>query len=163
VRLALISDTHLPRGRRHLPEECVARLREVDHIVHAGDLVELEMLELLQGLGPPVSAVLGNADRASVRGMLPERVELAVGGARIGVLHDAGPAAGRVGRLRRSFPEAQAVVFGHSHIPLLQEQDGFQIFNPGSPTDRRRQPQFTMGIACVADASLRFELMALGP
>lgn len=163
MRLALISDTHLPRGRRRLPEECVARLGEADHIVHAGDLVELGVLEVLQGLGPPVSAVLGNADRGSLRRVLPERVELAVGGVRIGVVHDAGPATGRVKRLRESFPAAQAVVFGHSHIPLLQEDDGFQIFNPGSPTDRRRQPQFTMGFVCVADGNLHFELTTLGP
>jgi len=163
VRIALISDTHLPRGTRRLPEACVRRLHEVDHIVHAGDLVELEVLVQLRALGPPVSAVLGNSDRDSLRGMLPERVELAVGGARIGVVHDAGPAAGRSERLRRSFPEAHAVVFGHSHIPLLEEHDGFQIFNPGSPTDRRRQAHCTMGIACVRKHGVRFELVELGP
>ncbi len=161
VQLALISDTHLPRGQRRLPAECLRRLREVDHIVHAGDLVELEVLDRLQALGPPVSAVLGNSDRASLRSFLPERVELAVGGGRIGVVHDAGPAGGRLERLRRRFPQADAVVFGHSHIPLLEERSGFQIFNPGSPTDRRRQPQFTMGIATVGQGSVRFELVTL--
>ena len=77
------------------------------------------------------------------------------------MVHDAGPKDGRLGRMRRRFPDADAVVFGHSHIPLHEQHDGFQIFNPGSPTERRRQPKHTMGIATIEDRTLTFELIAL--
>ena len=83
------------------------------------------------------------------------------GGARIGMVHDAGPRKGRLARMRRRFPDAAAVVFGHSHIPLQESDDGFQVFNPGSPTDRRRQPRHTMGIARVDGDGVAFELVAL--
>ncbi len=138
----MISDTHLPRGSRALPAACVERLREADLILHAGDLTTAEVLADLRALGPPVEAVHGNADDVEVRRLLPSARLVAAGGARIAMVHDAGPAGGRLGRLRARFRDADAVVFGHSHIPL-HERDGaggFQIFNPGSPTDRRRQP-----------------------
>jgi len=82
-------------------------------------------------------------------------------GVRVGMVHDAGPAKGRLARMRRRFPDAHAVVFGHSHIPLHEEADGFQIFNPGSATDRRRQPKHTMGTAVIADGKISFDLTAL--
>jgi uncharacterized protein len=91
----------------------------------------------------------------------PERAEVEAAGVRIGVIHDAGPATGRLARMRRVFPAADAVVFGHSHIPLHEEGDGFQIFNPGSPTDRRRQPRHTMGVARVEGGRVRFEHVGL--
>jgi putative phosphoesterase len=163
VELAVISDTHLPRGARALPEACLERLRAADAILHAGDLVALEVLELLESLGPPVHAVHGNVDSAEVRARLPETRVVAADGVRIAMVHDAGAAAGRLERMRRRFPDADAVVFGHSHIPL-HESDfdaGLQIFNPGSPTDRRRQPRHTMGIARVQGTELGFELVAL--
>ncbi len=138
--IAIISDTHMPRGRRRLPEDCVARLRAADLIVHAGDLMTLSVLEALRELGEVV-AVYGNVDDAGVRAELPETVAFDAGGARIAVIHDAGPARGRIARLRARFPDADAVIFGHSHIPLHERDgDGFQIFNPGSPTERRRSP-----------------------
>jgi uncharacterized protein len=163
VEIAIISDTHLPKGARRLPEACVARLADADLIIHAGDLVRLSVLEEVQALGPPVVAVHGNVDDAAVRMALPETATVDAGEHRIGIIHDAGAAEGRLERLRRRFPGAQAVVFGHSHIPLHERApDGFQIFNPGSPTDRRRQPRFTMG-ACRAHAGARleFELVEL--
>jgi putative phosphoesterase len=162
VRLAIISDTHLPRGARRLPDACLERLRAADLIVHAGDLVELEVLELLQELGPPVAAVHGNVDSAAVRAALPARRVVDAGGARIGIVHDGGPAAGRLARMAQRFPDCAAVVFGHSHIPLHERAaDGFQIFNPGSPTDRRRQPSHTMGIAEADGGEVEFELLKL--
>jgi hypothetical protein len=110
-----------------------------------------------------VVAVHGNVDDAEVRAVLPASASVEAGGARIGLVHDAGPAKGRLARLRRRFPEADAVVFGHSHIPLHQRgPDGFQILNPGSPTERRRAPEHTMGIATVQDGRVSFELIALG-
>jgi putative phosphoesterase len=163
MRLAIISDTHLPRGDRALPEACVARLRAADLILHAGDLVELSVLEMLEALGPPVAAVHGNVDRGDVVARLPERRVVEVGGVRIGMVHDAGPAAGRLARQRAAFGDCAAVLFGHSHIPLHETSgDGaFQLFNPGSPTDRRRQPRHTMGEATVADGSIAFSLVGL--
>jgi putative phosphoesterase len=162
VRLAVISDTHLPRGARRLPDECVARLKSADAILHAGDLMETSVLEALQALGPPVHAVRGNVDSADLQARLPAARVVDADGARIAMLHDAGPATGRLARMRRRFPDAHAVVFGHSHIPLHEaDADGFQIFNPGSPTERRRQPRHTMGIATARDGRVVFELLTL--
>lgn len=163
MRLAVISDTHLPRGTRRIPDAALERLRAADLIVHAGDLVRVDVLDELEALGPPVAAVHGNVDDAAVRARLPETLERELeGGVRLGVVHDAGPAAGRLQRLRSRFPGCAAVVFGHSHIPLHEQaDDGFQIFNPGSATDRRRQPRHTMGEAEVRDGALRFSLVEL--
>ena len=163
--VAVISDTHLPRGNRTLPAACVERLRSADLILHAGDLVTADVLADLRALGPPVAAVHGNVDDEQVRRLLPSARLVDAGGARIAMTHDAGPAGGRLRRLRARFADADAVVFGHSHIPLHERDDsGFQIFNPGSPTDRRRQPVHTMGLARVGDGgALSFELVDLGP
>jgi uncharacterized protein len=165
VLVAVISDTHLPRGNRALPAACVERLRGADLILHAGDLVSADVLADLRALGPPVEAVHGNVDDEQVRRLLPSARMVDAGGARIAITHDAGPASGRLQRLRARFADADAVVFGHSHIPLHERDDsGFQIFNPGSPTDRRRHPVHTMGLARVGDdGDLTFELIKLGP
>jgi uncharacterized protein len=161
VELAIISDTHLPRGDRAIPEACLARMRAADAILHAGDLVAVEVLELLESLGPPVHAVHGNIDEPEVRMRLPAVQVVEADGARIVITHDGGPADRRLDRLRARFPDADAVVFGHSHLPLHEERDGFHIFNPGSPTDRRRAPSHTMGIAGAHAGRLRFELVEL--
>jgi putative phosphoesterase len=161
VVLAVISDTHMPRHRRRLPDECVERMRAADAILHAGDLMEPEVLEELQALGPPVHAVYGNVDSVELRMRLPLSRVVTAAGARIAMIHDAGPRSGRLARLRRRFPEADAVVFGHSHLPLHEREGGFQIFNPGSPTERRRAPHHTMGLATVADGRVAFELVVL--
>jgi putative phosphoesterase len=165
--LAIISDTHLPRGSRALPAECVERLRAADLILHAGDLATADVLADLRSIGPPVEAVHGNVDDAEVRTLLPSARIVAAGPARIAMVHDAGPAGGRLARLRARFASAgaDAVVFGHSHIPLHERDPatGFQIFNPGSPTDRRRQPTHTMGQARIGeDGAVSFELIDLG-
>ena len=161
ARLAVISDTHLPRGGRALPAACVEQLRAADAILHAGDLMELSVLAELEAIGPPVHAVRGNVDSAELQARLPLTRIVQVEGVRIAMVHDSGPAHGRLARLRRRFPEADAVVFGHSHVPLHEERDGFAIFNPGSPTERRRAPHHTMGIATVQDGSVAFELLEL--
>jgi putative phosphoesterase len=162
VVIAIISDTHLPRGGRRLPEACTRRLAGAELIIHAGDLITVDVLRELQEIGP-VLAVQGNIDNAGVRAALPLTARVLAAGHRIAIVHDAGPARNRLGRLRTRFPDAEAVVFGHSHIPLHEQaSDGFQIFNPGSPTDRRRQPRHTMGL-CRAEAArpLGFELVEL--
>jgi uncharacterized protein len=165
VLLAIISDTHLPRGGRVLPDACVQRLRSADLVLHAGDLVTAEVLADLRALGRPVAAVHGNVDDHEVRRLLPSARMVVAAGARIAMVHDAGAADGRLARLRRRFPDADAVVFGHSHIPLHERDPatGFQIFNPGSPTDRRRAPTHTMGLARIGeDGAVNFELVDLG-
>lgn len=159
--MAIVSDTHLPRGRRALPLACVERLRSADQIVHAGDFVTAQVLDQLRALGPPVTAVHGNVDEPVLRATLPAQAELQLGAVTIAVVHDAGSAAGRAARLRARFPGAAAVIFGHSHVPLHERDGDFQIFNPGSPTDRRRQPRHTMGVARVRGARIDFQLVAL--
>lgn len=162
VQIAIISDTHLPRGARRLPDACVARLRAAELIVHAGDFMRAPVLDELRALGPPVIAVHGNVDDARLRAILPEQASFDAAGARLGVVHDAGPARGRLARLRARFPDAVAVIFGHSHLPLHErDADGFQIFNPGSPTERRRAPRHTMGIARAQAGTVRFSLIDL--
>ncbi len=164
MRVAVISDTHLPRGRRRLPEACMAHLLAADLILHAGDFSDASVLDELEALGPPVAGVQGNTDDLAVCRRVPSARMVDADGVRIAMVHDAGPAAGRLRRLRTRFPDADAVVFGHSHIPLHERDgDGFQIFNPGSPTDRRGQPSHTMGLVHVRDGAVRFELVDLGP
>ena len=162
TRLAVISDTHLPRGRRRLPDRCVELLRGADAILHAGDVSSAAVLAELRRFGPPLHAVHGNVDEPAVVDELPAELIVELGGARIAMLHDSGSASRRMARMRRRFPDADAVVFGHSHIPLHETgPDGLQLFNPGSPTDRRRQPRHTMGLAEVRDGAARFELVTL--
>ena len=159
LEIAVIADTHLPRGRRRLPEACVERIRAADLLIHAGDFSTAAALEEIAALGPELVAVHGDVDDAELRRRLPERTVVEVEGARIGVVHDAGPRRGRLARMRRAFADANAVVFGHSHLPLHESEDGFQIFNPGSPTERRRAPSHTMGIAVVDGGAVTFSLV----
>ena len=162
MRIAIVSDTHMTgSGSRRLPDRCRELITESDLVVHAGDIMTIEALTEIEAIGPPLRAVTGNMDGWDLRNRLPETDAIEVGGATLAVIHDAGPAAGRLGRMRRRFPGAQAVVFGHSHIPLHEGDGDFQIFNPGSPTDRRRAPAHSMGIARVADGRIEFELVTL--
>jgi hypothetical protein len=161
VVLAIVSDTHLPRGTRRIPEDCIERMRAADLVIHAGDISTPDALAEIEALGTPVHAVHGNVDSEELRRRLPESVVVEAARARVAVIHDAGPSKGRLERMRLRFPDADAVVFGHSHIPLHEEREGFQIFNPGSPTDRRRQPRHTMGIARVARGRVAFEHVRL--
>jgi uncharacterized protein len=163
--VAVISDTHMPRGARRLPDKCVERIAAADLLLHAGDLMTVQVLRELEAIGPPLVAVHGNMDTAELRRLLPAERVVEAGGARIAMVHDAGPRAGRLDRMRRRFGHrADAVVFGHSHLPLHERApDGFQIFNPGSPTERRRAPAHTMGIARVEGGAVEFELIELIP
>jgi len=160
--IAIVSDTHMPKGRRELPEECVRLCLDADLIIHGGDFMEPSILELFRSFGPPVTAVQGNVDSKELRSWLPGTATLEVEGVRIGLIHDSGPKNGRLARMRKLFPDHDAVVFGHSHLPLHEEEDGFQIFNPGSPTERRRSPFKSMGVARVDDSRVSFELIDLG-
>jgi uncharacterized protein len=161
--VAVISDTHLPRGARRLHEACVERIAAADLLLHAGDFMTAEVVRELEAIGPPLVGVHGNVDSAEVRRLLPGERVVGVEEARIALVHDAGPRVRRLERLRARFGDrASAVVFGHSHLPLHEiAPDGFQIFNPGSPTERRRAPGHTMGLARVQGASVEFQLIDL--
>lgn len=147
TRVVVLADTHLKRAwpNRRLPEPVLELLASADVILHAGDVLEPQHLEEL-AVHAPVHAVLGNNDRELV-GDLPEIRELEIAGVRIGMIHDSGPAEGRARRLRERFPDADVVVFGHSHVPWNERgADGQLLFNPGSPTERRAQPHRTAGV-----------------
>ena len=161
--IAVISDTHMPRGARRLPEACIERIRAADLLLHTGDFSTLDVLRELEAIGPPLAGVHGNVDSAELRRLLPEDRIVEADGARIGLVHDAGPRKGRLERMRRRFGDrTQVVVFGHSHLPLHQAaDDGFQILNPGSPTERRRAPSHTMGLIHVRDAAARCEILGV--
>jgi uncharacterized protein len=160
-KVAVVADTHLPRGSRRLPDRCVELLRSADLILHAGDVSGLAAFEELRALGPPVRAVHGNVDEPALAALLPERLVVEVGETRIGLVHDGGRRAGREARLAAWFPRCDAVVYGHSHLPQVELVDGVWILNPGSPTERRRAPDRTMLLLHTQGAELRPELVAL--
>lgn len=139
MKVVCLSDTHL-RRRRALPAWCLRRLEDADLILHAGDLVALSLLEELERLAP-VAAVRGNMDEIALRERLPARRIAEIGGAKIGLVHDPGPALGRIARLERAFPGCDAVIYGHTHVPEIQRLGHRLILNPGSPT----APRSTLG------------------
>ena len=152
--MAVLSDTHSPRRWKRCPDAVARVLDGVDLILHAGDVCRAETLDELSAYAP-VRAVLGNNDTPDVAAWgAPERLEIDLAGVPLAMIHDSGPATGRAGRLRRMFPSAALVVFGHSHIPWDETVAGQRAFNPGSPTDRRRQPHGTMGELHLVDGRL---------
>jgi hypothetical protein len=150
-----LADTHLrPGSRRGLPAPAVALLAGADVILHAGDVVAGEVLDELAAFAP-LHAVLGNND-TGLEGRLPEVVELDLGGVAVAMVHDSGPSKGRAARLARRFPGAAVVVFGHSHIPVLEPGVAGQLLcNPGSPTQRRRQPHHTVAVLDLDGGEVR--------
>ncbi len=155
--LAILADTHMPKGSRRLPERCVELIGQAEAVLHAGDFFANSVREEIEALCPVLYAVHGNVDERRLRRALPATLEIEVGGRALALIHDAGPAAGRLARLRRRFPAAEAVVYGHSHLPLHEAEGGFQIFNPGSPTERRRAPRASMGLLSGERRGLVFE------
>ena len=154
----VIADTHVPRRARALPENLLAHLGRADLILHAGDLMVGDLLHEL-GAYAPVLAVRGNLDPLDLD--LPETLEFDFGGAKVAMIHDSGRKQGRRARLRRRFPDARVVVFGHSHIPFLEDEDGLMLLNPGSPTDKRRQPHYTFALLHAEEGRLRAEIVVL--
>ena len=145
MRVAVLSDTHAPRFWKRCPPAVTEHLRDVDLILHAGDVCTVNVLEELTAYAP-VRAVLGNNDGPDVAEWgAPETLELELEGLAVAMIHDSGPKTGRPLRMRRRFPNADLVIFGHSHIPMDLTAEGVRIFNPGSPTDKRRQPYGTLG------------------
>jgi putative phosphoesterase len=158
VLAVVLADTHVPRRAKALPDGLLPYLERADLILHAGDLMDPDLLDTLAAYAP-VRAVRGNLDPPDDR--LPEIQEFDFGGARIAMIHDSGPKKGRRNRLRRRFPEARVVVFGHSHIPWLEDEDGLMLLNPSSPTDKRRQPEHTFALLRAGAGGLRAEVVAL--
>jgi putative phosphoesterase len=154
MKIVAISDTHAPRRWKSCPPRVAEYLRQADLILHAGDVCTASVLDELAQYAP-VHAVLGNNDGPDVAAWgAPETLDLDLAGLKVSMIHDSGPSAGRLRRMRRRFPEADLVLFGHSHIPLDESADGLRILNPGSPTDRRRQPHGTIGLLTVAGGRL---------
>jgi putative phosphoesterase len=154
VRVVVLSDTHAPRRWKQCPPGVAAQLRRADLILHAGDVCTAAVLDELAGYAP-VQAVLGNNDGPGVAAWgAPPELATDLGGVAVAMLHDSGQATGRLARMRRRFPQADLVIFGHSHIPMDQSAGGLRIFNPGSPTDRRRQPAGTIGLLEISDGRL---------
>lgn len=151
----MLSDTHAPRHWKGCPPAVAAHLGTADVILHAGDVCTPDVLDLLAGFAP-LHVVLGNNDVPEVAAWgAPETLEVELGGVRVAMVHDSGQKSGRTARLRRRFPTADLVVFGHSHIPMDVTGDGLRIFNPGSPTDKRRQPHRTLGLLDLDGGELR--------
>jgi putative phosphoesterase len=155
--IAVIADTHMPKGSRRLPERCRELLLAAEAVIHVGDFTAASALEELRQLCPTVLAVHGNVDEPALKEELPDELMVELGGHALALVHDAGPTKGRLSRLRRRFPEADAVVFGHSHLPLHEQEGDFQIFNPGSPTERRRTPRASMGVLTFSSGRPAFE------
>ena len=156
--IVVLADTHIPRRARGLPDALTIHLEKADLILHAGDLLVEDVIYELEAYAP-VRAVRGNVDGWDVR--LPETLEFEVGGEPVAMIHDSGPKQGRRSRMRRRFPGARVVVFGHSHISWLDDGDGLMLLNPGSPTDRRRQPDHTFALLRVEDGEARAEIRVL--
>ncbi len=148
----------MPRRAKALPENLLAHLERADLILHAGDLVVEDLLHELSAYAP-VRAVRGNLDPPDLD--LPETLEFEFGGARVAMIHDSGRREGGRKRLARRFPNARVVVFGHSHIPFLEDEDGLLLLNPGSPTDKRRQPDRTFALLHAEGGRVRAEVVVL--
>lgn len=154
MRVAVLSDTHAPRYWKSCPPAVARVLEHVEVILHAGDVCTPAVLDELSAWAP-VHAVRGNNDGPDVAAWgAPPTLALELAGLPVAMVHDSGARAGRPARLRRRFPDARLVVFGHSHIPVSEVHDGQRIFNPGSPTDKRRQPRGTVGLLLIEDGEL---------
>ncbi len=156
MRLLLIADTHVPKRARDLPAVVWDEVLRADVVVHAGDWVQTALLDDLERRANRLVACWGNNDGDDLRHRLPERADATLGGVRITVVHETGASAGRDARMARLYPDTDVLVFGHSHIPWdTTAESGLRLLNPGSPTDRRRQPFCTYMTATASDGALR--------
>ena len=155
ARLVIVADTHVPKRARDLPAELWAAIEQADVVLHAGDWVDVALLDELERRARRVVGVAGNNDGPALRARLPEVATETLGGMRFAVVHETGAAQGREERCAAAYPDADVLVFGHSHIPWdTRTESGLRLLNPGSPTDRRRQPFCTYLTARAADGDL---------
>jgi putative phosphoesterase len=150
--VGVLSDTHIPSKAKALPNRIIQSFKEVDHIIHAGDIGSIEVLDQLKMLAP-VAAVCGNADPDEIKATLHEKEIITLEGYHIGIVHGHGKAGKTLGRAMKCFEndDVDCIVFGHSHIPFREEIDQVLLFNPGSPTDKRRNEFFSYGIIELGD------------
>lgn len=153
--LLLLADTHVPRRARDLPENVWIEVERADVVLHAGDWVDVGLLDELEHRASRLIGCYGNNDGPELRGRLPEVARAVLGGVRVGVVHETGPAAGRETRCAAAYSDLDVLVFGHSHIPWdAVAPGGLRLLNPGSPTDRRRQPYCTYLTATASGGTL---------
>ena len=158
MKVAVIADTHTMGMSRTLPFSVWPHLETADHILHAGDVCDPALLQELAALAP-LTVVMGNCDGWDVRDWgAQDETEVEIGGIKIGMLHDSGLKAGRWERMRKRFPEARVVVFGHSHLPWNEDRGGLLVFNPGSPTWKRKAPFPSMGLLWIEDGTVEAEI-----
>jgi putative phosphoesterase len=161
VLIGIIADTHMKPGQS-LPPAVADTLSKTELILHAGDIVSEEALDEIESLGPQVMAIHGNMDSEGLQSRLPAERRIGFGSVNVAMVHDAGPEKGRLERMRERFPEAHAVIFGHSHMPALERgEEDFQIFNPGSPLQRRKAPKHSFGLALLEGGRLTFKVVEL--
>nr|WP_188490538.1 metallophosphoesterase [Williamsia phyllosphaerae] len=155
MRVVLTSDTHLPKRAKVLPDELLAAVDDADVVIHAGDWVDLATFELLDARAARLIACWGNNDGPELRARMPERADVTIDGLRVTVVHETGASTGRDKRMSATYPDTDVLVFGHSHIPWDTTTDtGLRLLNPGSPTDRRRQPHCTYMTTTIVDGVL---------
>jgi putative phosphoesterase len=155
MRLVLISDTHLPHRGRDLPDSVWSAVDAADVVIHAGDWVSVDLLDALEARAARLIGCWGNNDGPGLRSRLPERADVTLAGVRFTVVHETGSAAGREARMSAAYPDTDVLVFGHSHIPWdTSAPNGLRLLNPGSPTDRRRQPHHTFMTVTLDDGKL---------
>ncbi|MDQ0923202.1 putative phosphoesterase [Pseudarthrobacter sp. W1I19] len=156
LNLLLLADTHVPKRARALPAQVWAAVESADVVFHAGDWVAVELLDELEQRSRSLVGVYGNNDGPDLRSRLPETAAVTLDGVRFAMVHETGPAKGREARCEALFPDADVLVFGHSHIPWdTTAEGGLRLVNPGSPTDRRRQPACTYMTAVVDAGALK--------
>ena len=159
MRIVLISDTHIPHRARDLPAGVWAEVDYADVVIHAGDWVHVDLLDALQARAARLVGCWGNNDGPALRARLPERADVTLAGVRFTVVHETGAAKGREARMAAAYPDTDVLVFGHSHIPWDTtagngRNPALRLLNPGSPTDRRRQPFHTYMTAVAEDGAL---------
>lgn len=161
-RIGIISDTHVPSRARRVPDIALRHFEDVELIVHAGDLSTRAVLDQLAAYAP-VEAVQGNVEMPEVLAALPIKRELVIGACAIGIVHILGERKYYARNARREFPTARVVIFGHSHIPFVEDMDGLLLINPGSATDRRTQPYCSIAVLTIEDGQPRAEIISLPP
>lgn len=162
TRMLLLADTRVPKRAKRLPDAVLRAVDDADLVVHAGDWVDEATLDLLEARAVELHGVFGNNDGEGLRARLPEVARFAVEGVRVAVVHETGPAQRREARMDQEYPGVDLLVFGHSHIPWDSvTPSGMRLLNPGSPTDRRRQPVRTMMWAVVDGAAVDVTLVPL--